>query len=444
MSQSPDDADGQSARGMRSKLAAGIAVILPGLLLAATGVGAGDLATGAIVGAKFGTVILWAAALGGIIKFVLNDGIARYQLATGRTILEGICLKLGPVVPILFGIYLLMWSLITGRAMMTACGATAEALLPLGLKEHFPDSKWITDRNAWAAIHSLVGASLIYFGGFKLFARIMAGAVAVMFVCVLLTALALKPNPVELLSGVLIPRIPDFSGEGLSWTIALMGGVGGTLTVICYSYWIREAGRSDLSFVRTCRIDLAVGYAATAMFGMAMVSIAARLGTDLQGSGSGLIVSIAGIISEALNPAFRWIFLIGAWAAMFSSLLGVWQAVPYVFADYVTTVRHGWGVGTRRDLDKAFEPPRTTSRTYRLALLGLAIVPMFWLGSSFAAIQKAYAVLGAAFIPFLAASLLWLNSKKHNPTPASNGRFSVAILVGCLILAVIAARFELF
>lgn len=66
-----------------------LAVIGPGLLVAATGVGAGDLATGAFTGNKLGVAVLWAVALGAFIKFVLNEGLARWQLATGQTVLEG-------------------------------------------------------------------------------------------------------------------------------------------------------------------------------------------------------------------------------------------------------------------------------------------------------------------------------------------------------------------
>ena len=36
----------------------------PGLVIAATGLGAGDLIAASVAGAKFGTAILWAAILG--------------------------------------------------------------------------------------------------------------------------------------------------------------------------------------------------------------------------------------------------------------------------------------------------------------------------------------------------------------------------------------------
>ena len=65
--------------------------------------------------------------------------------------------------------------------------------------------------------------------------------------------------------------------------LVLGGGVGGTLTVICYGYWLRETGRDGPHDLPLARVDLAVGYGATALFGMAMVVI----GSDVQVEGSG-------------------------------------------------------------------------------------------------------------------------------------------------------------
>jgi Mn2+/Fe2+ NRAMP family transporter len=58
----------------------------PGLLLAATGVGAGDLATASFVGGLLGTAVLWAVVFGAFLKFVVTEGLARWQLATGETL----------------------------------------------------------------------------------------------------------------------------------------------------------------------------------------------------------------------------------------------------------------------------------------------------------------------------------------------------------------------
>ena len=69
------------------KLKTLLATIGPGILVAATGVGAGDLATATFTGTKLGTAILWAVVVGAVLKYVLNEGLTRWQLATGTTLI---------------------------------------------------------------------------------------------------------------------------------------------------------------------------------------------------------------------------------------------------------------------------------------------------------------------------------------------------------------------
>ena len=61
----------------------------PGLVVAATGIGSGDVVSATVGGARYGVVLLWAIVAGAFFKFVLSEGIARWQLATGKTALEG-------------------------------------------------------------------------------------------------------------------------------------------------------------------------------------------------------------------------------------------------------------------------------------------------------------------------------------------------------------------
>src|ERR671913_2046375 len=107
------------------------AIILPGVLVAATGVGVGDLAGAGFAGSKLGYAVLWAAVLGSFVKFVVNEGLARWQLATGQTLLEGAVLRFGRPVQWLFLVYLLIWSWAVGSALISACGVAGHALFPV-------------------------------------------------------------------------------------------------------------------------------------------------------------------------------------------------------------------------------------------------------------------------------------------------------------------------
>jgi hypothetical protein len=220
-----------------------------------------------------------------------------------------------------------------------------------------------------------------------------------------------------------IPAIPQLEGGGLGWTVALMGGVGGTLTVLCYGYWIRETAREGEGALKICRIDLGFAYAATAIFGVAMVIIGSAI-PELEGKGAKLVVNLANALQAELGTVGKWAFLVGAWAAIFSSLFGVWQSVPYIFADFLRLVRQSNG--------SAESIVNTSSWAYRGYLIAIATVPMVGLFVNFVTIQKVYAIFGALFMPMLAFVLLILNGRRKWVGDFRNRPITVVVLIATL------------
>ena len=422
-------------------------IIGPGILVAATGVGAGDLATAGFAGNQLGIAVLWAVLVGAFLKYVLTEGLARWQLATGLTLLEGMAFKLSKGVTLgrllgwLFLPYFLLWTFFVGSALISACGVTLFAILDASQLAAGLDPN--TAKVIFGILSSLAGLSLLLLGGFPLFEKIMGVCIGIMFLTVVASALVLMPEPLEILKGMTIPRIPDISGSGLTWTIALMGGVGGTVTMLCYGYWIAEVGRTGRDNLKVCRIDLATGYGTIAIFGMALVIIGST--AKIEGSGVGLIVSLADSLQSSLGQTGRWVFLIGAFGAVFSSLLGVWQAAPYLFADVwklflkkSASGLPGAGPGEAaesRDISMEGQDRQSPlgkygqSLPYRFYLFAIAIVPMLGLIVQFREIQKIYAIIGAAFIPMLATLLLVLNGRRQWVGASKNRPATVLALV---------------
>ena len=382
-------------------------LILPGLLVAATGVGAGDLATASFTGSELGVAVLWAVVVGGVFKCVLTEGIARWQLVNGNSLLEGLVQKLGKVFVWIFLAYLVLWSFFVGSALMSASGAALHALFPV-----FEPS---TGKIVFGLASSMCGLALARLGKFTLFAKTMGVCVGLMFAVVLFTAYSLWPGHAQVLSGLFVPSIPDFSGKGLTWTVALIGGVGGTLTIFCYGYWIQEQNRTSANDILLCKIDLAVGYGMTILFGLAMVIIGSTI--VVEGKGAGLLIKLAASLETAIGPVGKWLFLVGAFSAIFSSLLGVWQAVPYMFADISRhIVQPKFNTGVVR---------LNQTQSYKIYQILLAVVPILGLLLSFKEIQKLYSVVGTLFMPFLAVALLYLNNQgkmgKHKNSVLING-----------------------
>ncbi len=402
----------------RRSLRSAILLLAPGAMVAATGVGAGDLSTAGFAGSQLGMAVLWAVVLGAMLKFVINEGLARWQLATGETILDGAVRILGWPVIVVFALYLVPWTVFVSGALLGACVTITRTIFP-----DIPDDAGMT--LLLGIGYSGAAASLVWIGGFAAFERVMGVCIAVMFASVIVCAALLRPDLGEVVSGLTVPRIPDLQGEGLSWTIGLMGGVGGTLTVLCYGYWIQEAGRSGTGWLRGCRIDLGVGYLLTGLFGCGMIVIAEAL--PVQDKGAALFGALGDRVGEALGGWGRGLFLAGAWAAIFSSVLGVWQAVPYIIADFITAARQRIAGKVR----PAGEKIDTQGVLYRWALVALAVLPLPALMFEFKDVQKYYTVIGAGFIPMLALVLLLLNTRRHIGA-ARNGPLTIAGLVAAV------------
>lgn len=417
-----------------------IALILPGLLVAATGVGAGDLFTASLAGSKLQLAILWAAFAGALLKWTLNEGIARWQLATGTTLLEGWSQRLGQWIEWVFLVYLLIWSFVVGGAMITACGVAGSSFIQFG--------EPATSKIIWGFLHSMAGLALIWWGGFKLFERLMAASVAVMFITVLLTAVLLPGRDFSgtALEGAVAPTWGDvFAGfvpgtipeQGVGWFLGVLGGVGGTVTLLSYGYWIREAGRTGERGIRECRIDLAVAYVLTAFFGAAMMIIGSI--AQLEGKGPETAGVLASALHSVLGPVGQWAFLIGFWGAVFSSLLGVWQGVPYLFADFLNIrrqyarQRRGQSTADGDIAGRDDDGSLMRSKAYRGYLVALALVPLPLLFRKVEQVQLVYAVLGAFFMPLLALTLLLMNNRSAWVGPHRSGWLINAILLVTLV-----------
>jgi Mn2+/Fe2+ NRAMP family transporter len=383
----------------------------PGLLIAATGVGAGDLITASLAGSEVGVIVAWAAVVGALLKWTLNEGIARWQMATGTTLLEGWIAHLHPIVQWAFLVYFLLWSFVVGGALVNACGVAGASLLPIG------DAN--TSKIVWGTVHSLLAIVIVLRGGFKWFEGVMGACVAVMAVGVLATAAILVGAPVPVARSV-------EPAMGVSrWALAVLGGVGGTVTLLSYGYWIAEHKRAGSSGLAECRIDLGAGYALTALFGVSMILIGSHI--SISGRGAGVALDVAAHIGSVLGPTGRIVFLLGFWGAVFSSVLGVWQSAPYLFADFVTIRRSAFA-------DRPAPAAVDERPEYRWYLLAIGLISLVWLWAPVRTIQLIYATIGAAFLPLLAATLLLMNNRRTWVGELRNGWAVNALLVATLLV----------
>lgn len=418
-------ADTAPAPGSRWRL------IGPGIVAAATGVGAGDLVATLIAGSMFGYALLWAAVVGTVLKISLAEGVGRWSLASGRTIFEGWS-SLGPGwfggrlnwASVYFGVYVVVWGFVYGATAMTASALPLAALLEgTGLA---------LDLKGWAMICGVAGLILVWFNRYPVFEKLMTALVAVMFVTVVGLAVIVAPDLPALARG-LVPTLPP---QAAYYTLGLIGGVGGTITLAAYGYWIGQKGWRGPAWMRVMRLDNRVGYVVTGVFVVAMLIVGAELlhasGIALAGGDRGLL-DLDGVLRERFGDVVGIMFLVGFFAASFSSLIGVWHGVSLMFADFWAHLR-----GRADDASARGEG----SRAFRGYLLWLTFPPMalLFMDRPFGLIV-AYGALGALFMPFLALTLIWLLNSSRTPAEWRSHWLSNAMLgAGGLLFCVLAGR----
>jgi Mn2+/Fe2+ NRAMP family transporter len=389
----------------------------PGLVVAATGIGSGDVVSATVGGARYGVMLLWAIAAGAFFKFVLQEGIARWQLATGKTALEGWAEYLPSWVKWYFGAYVIIWTVAVSASLTNATGLGMANLTGGAVSQ------------SWGAVaHSLVGGALIWLGGYNNFEKLMKILVGVMGFSILFCAMFTMKDPLPAVQGLLVPTIPAGSG---TYVLSLIGGVGGSITMLSYNYWMREENMRGAGFLSYVRGDIAIAYIFTAIFGGSIMLIAndAFFTPGVALKDAEAVPRMASALGQVLGTFGRVAFSAGFWAAVFASLLGVWQSVPYLYADF-------YGIVTGKSPDERRAIVKVTSTPYRLALIFISLVPIpFAFTGRPIQIVITYTIVSSLFVPFVAATLLYLNNriKWTEPVPR-NSVITNLLLFAILIL----------
>jgi Mn2+/Fe2+ NRAMP family transporter len=311
---------------------------------------------------------------------------------------------------------------------MSSSGLPLQALFP-----------GVMDLEWWAVSTGVVGLVFVWFNRYAVFEKVMTVLVGVMFLVTVYLAIRVVPNLGGLFAG-LLPVLPDGQDSILN-TLGLIGGVGGTITLAAYGYWVNAKGWTGPGWMKTMRLDNRVAYITTGVFVVAMLIVGAELlhssGIAIASGDKGLI-QLGDILEKEYGAATAKFFLIGFFATSFTSLIGVWHGVSLMFADFVARYR------TKRAAtgEEVAEGRREKSWAFRGYLLWLTFPPIVLLfqGQPFRLIII-YGVLGAAFMPFLALTLIWLLNSSRTPVEWRNGLVSnIMLAVAGLLFLVLCVK----
>src|SRR5687767_3798129 len=202
----------------------------PGMVLAASIVGSGELIATTTLGAQVGYTALWIILVSCAIKPVVQGELGRYTIATGHTGLEGFNRVPGPRL----GVSWLVWAwaitvLLTMLQVGGMYGGVAQVLNLL-----VP----AISVNVWVAVCLCITIAVLVGGGYtriEKLALVKVGFFSLLTVCAAVVLLR-RPDAVTMadLAGGLSLQLP---AAGLATAIAVFGmtGVGAT-ALVEYSY----------------------------------------------------------------------------------------------------------------------------------------------------------------------------------------------------------------
>ncbi len=386
----------------------------PGIIAAATGVGAGDLVATLAAGSRYGYTLLWAVILGVVVKIALGEAVGRYHLATGSTLLRG-WRSLGVWTSIYFGIYVVVWGFVYGATGMTATGLPLNVLFP------------VMSTQTWGALCAFAGLALVWWGGYRRFEKIITALVGVMFVSVVGIAILVAPDLPKMIVGM-TPRLPE---DSLLYSLGLLGGVGGTITMAAYGYWFGAKGWRGPRWLPFMRLDNGVSYLITGIFVVAMMIVGAELlfvsQISVTANDQGLVL-LGDVLRERFGTGVWALFMVGFWATSMTSILGVWNGVSLMFSDFARTLRGKPPV----EGEAATRTPEF--RAYALWLTFPPLVLLFQFTDRPVQLVLLYGALGAFFMPFLAGTLLVLLNNRKVDQQHRNGWLSNSMLIAALVL----------
>jgi len=378
----------------------------PGLLLAATGIGVGDMVGSTIAGAEYGMTLLWALVFGVVIKFAITEGAARWQLTTGDSLIEGWRDALPRIAVGAFFVYFIVWSYFVSSALVSA-----SALVPAAIMPSVPVE-------VWGVAHAIVALLMVWFGRYERFLAVIKWFVGLKFAAIMGSVVLIL-----LWSGA------DWSGFGarspfsVAYTLSLIGGVGGTVTLLSYAYWMREAGWDGPARVPSARTDLTLSFALVFIFSFSMIFLSTQInwsGHILDQEGPRVCMMLADRIGQEIGPIGKAVFLLGFWGAAFSSVMGVYHGVPFLFDDMLHLWRRAPRQGQRGTAYRAWA-------TY----LAVAAISAQLFGRPLRLVF-AYTVVGSLFFPFVVSTLLYLNNSDRVVRDARNGLKANAVLGAAL------------
>ena len=332
----------------------------PGLVVVLTWLGAGDIVDMGVAGANYGYSLMWVLVLAVVMRFLFVSLIAKYQLCNsrGEGVLDGLARLHPGYAPLLFVAAIVMGH-VYGSYMTVGVGEACRNVTGLG-------EVWM-----WALLWNGLALVLVTRPQYQVIETLFKIFLAVLSVSLLGTALWVGPEPAAILQGFYRLEMPEQAGQfdPLLVGTAMLGAIGGSLMNFVYPYFLEAKGWRGPRFRRLQVYDFLLAVGVMIVLNLAIWTLGAKLLWPDHSIEK--MDDLPRLLSEVLGPGGRWLFYVGIFSAIYTSLIGHAIGLGMMGS-------HAW-LRLRASGDQVFTvADYRTHPWYRVIAIFCLISPLIW------------------------------------------------------------------
>ena len=422
----------------------------PGIILAGSIVGSGELIATTALGADWGFMFLWLILFSCVIKVFVQIELGRYAISSGKPTLGALNelpgLRFGAHWQVWWWFFMLMATVIQLGAMVGGVAQALNLALPgLGSKcialaggeaTGLGRLLLVHPEHPWAIFTALAAVVLLLSGGYafteKLTTALVVGVTAITVACVI--ALPATGYPIQLsevAQGFTFQFPSDVAQrtKAIAKAFAVFGITGvGAAELYAYPYWCLEKGyarfvgprtdddawaRRANGWLRVMHLD---AWVSMLVFTLATVSFYFLGATvlhrkNIHPEGTQMIATLAEMYVPSFGDWTKLVFLVGAWAVLFKTLYVASAGHSRLSADFLNLSKfvHYSNAYSRRRVIRFF--------CVFFPMLALAFY--LWLGEPQSMVIFGGFVQGIT-LPVISGAALYLRYTRTDPRIAPN------------------------
>ncbi|MDN4493243.1 Nramp family divalent metal transporter [Ureibacillus aquaedulcis] len=393
----------------------------PGIVVVLTWMGAGDLVDASVAGSHYGYSLMWVLALALIIRFVIVNIMARFELCNteNMTLLEAFS-RLHKLYPYFFAFAAIIMGHLVNSYMIKGSGEVLAWIFNFG-------SPFM-----WSVFVVLISLFILGRNIYKKLELVMKILLAIMTAAFIGLAIYSQPDASEIVRGTIGFGLPEDTGAygTLLVAMSLVGAVAGSLGNFLYGYFIKERGWIGPEHKKIQRNDLLFGICMGVVINLAVWVVGAEILKPNNIEVTSLN-DIAMALELHLGTIGSTIFYLGAFGVLYSSVIGHAIGFPKISISCIQIIKNG-----RED---KYAVKSEKDPLFKWISLFILVTPLIWSLPNmpgFVSLVVFVNVLYVIALPAISIGLLIISNKKAYLNNSTNNWMENIILAATTMLAI--------